>query len=602
MRMGEKSYVESEETISADRSRNYESLNFLLHHLFKYKIALFGALLAVLLASGTVLALGQGVKYLVDKGFAGGDSRLLDRGVTLLLGVSLIMALASYARFYLASWLGERIVADIRSRVFHHIVRLTPSYFEEARVGDVLSRLTTDTTLIQVMISTSVPIAARNFFMLVGSFILLCTTSLRLTGFVLLVIPLIVVPILFYGRQVRQRSRIAQEKVSDATSFAHETLNGLQTIQSFCHETLDANVYHRQLESAFQAARQHIKLRATMTAVVISLVFSAISVVLWAGGHAVIKGQMTYGDLSSFVFYAMIAAGSIGAISEMIADIQRASGASERLENLLFMMPEISDPSVVVPLKPRYGMPILILENVYFSFPSRLDREVLHDISFSILPGETVAIVGPSGAGKSTLFDLILRFREPDRGQIYLHGTPIEHVDFKTLRTRIRTVHQTPVLFNRTVEANVRYGHPEATREEVTRALEIAAAKNFVEELPQKAKTLLGERGVRLSGGQRQRIAIARAVVGLPEILLLDEATSALDTISEKAVQQAIYTLLEKHTVLVIAHRLSTVQRANRIVVMDQGRIIDVGTHQELLARCPLYERLAEADLQVDAP
>ncbi|MCH8997399.1 MAG: ATP-binding cassette domain-containing protein [Proteobacteria bacterium] len=573
-------------------SRKLGQLGRIWRFVKPYRLQVAGATCAVVVAAGTVLGLGFGLRKLVDEGFASGNADLLDEAIWVLFGVVLLMAAASYTRFYLVSWVGERVVADIRRAVFDHVIRLSPAYYEVTRTGEILSRLTTDTSVLQMVVGTSVSIALRNAIMLVGGTVLLAVTSARLTGLVFLVVPLVLVPILVFGRRVRRLSRASQDRIADVGSYVDEALGAIRTVQAFGHEPVDRQRFATRVEAAFTTAVRRIGARALLTAVVIALVFGAVSLILWKGGHDVLAGEISGGELSAFVFYAIVVAGAAGALSEVLGDLQRAAGATERLMELLATEPDIAAPADPKPL-PVPARGAARFENVVFKYPSRPDRSALDGFDLEVRPGEKLAIVGPSGAGKTTVFQLLLRFYDPAEGRITLDGVDLRDADPADLRARIGLVPQEPVIFSSDAWENIRYGKPEASDEEVRNAAQAAAALEFLERLPEGLDTFLGERGVRLSGGQRQRVAIARAILRDPAVLLLDEATSALDAESERAVQQALDRLMAGRTTLVIAHRLATVLKADRIVVIDQGRIVASGTHGELIQAGGLYARLA---------
>ena len=582
------------------RAGNLDQLVHLYRFVRPYWPAVAGALVALSVAAGTVLVMGLGLRRLVDEGFASGDTALLDGALFALLGVIVVLAGATYARFYLVSWLGERVVGDIRQAVFGHVIGLSPGFFELTRTGEVLSRITTDTTLLQVLVGSTAPIALRNLLLLIGGVVMLAVTSAKLMAFVVLVVPLVVAPIVLIGRWVRRLSRTSQDRVADVGAHVEESLNAVRTIQAFCHEAIDRARFDERVEAAFTVAVRRVRVRAALTALVIVLVFGAVGTILWIGGHDVMAGRISAGELSAFVFYAVVVAGAAGAISEVVGELQRAAGASERLIDLLATKADITAPARPVAL-PSPALGEVRFDDVTFHYPSRPDAPALVDFTLELEPGEKIALVGPSGAGKTTVMQVLLRFYDPSSGRIMLDGVDLRDADPAEVRARMGLVPQDPVIFAANSWENIRYGRPEADDEEVRAAAEAAAAAGFLDQLPDGFDSYLGEKGVRLSGGQRQRIAIARAILRDPAVLLLDEATSALDAESEHLVQGAIERLMADRTTIVIAHRLATVLKVGRIVVMDRGRIVASGSHEQLMEEGGLYARLAALQFDVDA-
>jgi ATP-binding cassette subfamily B protein len=580
-----------------EKSKNLAPLRALKPFVLPYRGMIAAAGAALIVAAGATLALPMAVRGVIDHGFSAEDASRIGQYFLALIAVAGVMGAAAATRFYFVTWIGERVTSDVRARVFSHVLSLSPNFFESTRTGEVLSRLTADTTLIQIVVGSSASFALRNVVMGIGAIGMMIVTSPKLAALCLFGVPLVVLPIILFGRRVRRLSRESQDRIADTSAYAGEALSAIATVQAFTHEDVDRANFSRAVEDSFVTAIRRTKMRAVMTAFVIFLVGSCVVGVLWAGAIDVLAGSMTGGELSQFVLYAVLLATGTGALSETWGDVQRAAGATERLMEILATEPAVKTPPNPVPLpKPAKGA--VRFEHVTFRYPSRPDYRALHDVSFIVNPGEAVALVGPSGAGKSTVFQLLLRFFDPQEGRILFDGVTMADADPRALRANIALVAQDPAIFSGTIFDNIRYGRPEASPDEVRRAAEAAAADEFIRRLPGGYDAKLGERGVTLSGGQRQRIAIARAILRDAPLLLLDEATSALDAENERLVQQGLANLMSGRTTIVIAHRLATIQRLKRIVVMDQGHIIGEGSHAELVARGGLYARLAS--LQFD--
>ena len=546
--------------------------------------------MALLMAAGLVLGLGQGVRMLIDQGFGGQSLEHLNQAAAVMFVIVGLLAATTFCRFYLVSWLGERVAGDLRRDVFEKVLTLAPDFFETARTGDILSRMTADVSVLQALIGSSVSMWLRNAVTLIGALAMLVVTSPKLAGLVLLVVPFVVAPIILFGRRERQLSRSAQDRVADLGAYAEEAIGGLRTVQAYTHEAIDRLRFGEAVERSVATAVRRIVTRATLILVVILLGFGAITLSLWVGGRDVITGQISGGDLAAFVFYAVMVASSGATMSELWGEVQRAAGAADRIVELLDEVPTIAAPASPAAFPAPVGR--IEFDQVGFKYPARPDTSALADFNLTVEPGEMVALVGPSGAGKTTVLQLLLRFYDPQSGVIRIDGTNIAAADPTALRQRIGLVAQDPVIFSANAWENIRYGRPDATDAEV-RAAARAAAADFLDDLPDGFDTFLGEKGVRLSGGQRQRIAIARAILRDAPILLLDEATSALDAEAEAAVQHALSVLATGRTTLVVAHRLATIRRADRIVVIEAGRVVASGTHDELVREGGLYARLA---------
>ncbi len=568
-------------------------LRRLLRFLLPYRLRIAGALAALVVAAGSVLALGQGLKLVIDAGFASGDPGLLDRALAGVVTVAVVMSAATWARFYFMMTTGERVITDIRRAVYGHLLALEPAFFEQVRTGEVISRLTNDVTQLQAVIGFGISMFLRNALMGFGALVMLVLTSGKLAALVVLGVPATLVPILLLGRKVRRLSRANQDRVADVSAYVDESIHEIRTVQAYGHEDADRKYFGERAEAAYASGVERIGNKAFLISAVMLIAFCAVGLILWIGGHDVLAGRITAGELSAFVFYAMVVASAAGALSETWGELQRAAGSTERLMELMDTEPRLAAPASPRPL-PAPPRGEVKLERVTFRYPARPEVAALADFTLAVAPGERVALVGPSGAGKSTVFQLLLRFYDPEAGRVLTDGVDARECDPHELRRRFALVPQEPVLFAASVAENVRYGRPDATDEAVRAACAAAYALEFIERLPQGFDTQLGEGGVRRSGGQRQRLSIARALLAARPVLLLDEATSSLDAASERYVQLALEGLMRGRTTLIIAHRLATVQGADRIVVMDHGRIVAEGRHGELVRQGGLYARLAE--------
>ncbi len=587
---------------TSSRAKSKQLSNFLpaFRFLRPYKWRILFAGIALVTTAGVSLSLGQGVRLLIDQGFVAGSPDALTQTLLLFLVLVTLLALGTFLRFYLVSWLGERVSADLRKAVFQHLLQLHPGFFETNLSGEIQARITADTTVLQTVIGSSLSVALRNVLLFLGGIAWLFWTNPKLTSIVLIAVPLLVSPVVIFGRRVRRLSRTSQDKVASVGAYVGEALQHIKIVQGMNHQQVDEKSFSQHVESAFDAGIQRIRQRAFLIAIVMLLVLGSIGGMLWVGGQDVLAGRVTPGELAAFVFYALIVASSLGFLSEVIGDLQRAAGATERLMELLEAKSEITDP-----ISPK-SLPSLVrgsveINDLHFCYPSRPDSLALQAVNLHIEPGMTMALVGPSGAGKSTLLELLLRFYDPLQGSIHFEGIDLRSLPLQELRRHIAFVPQQPTLFSANVWENLRYGQPDASKEEMLAATRDANAEEFLNKLPQGFDSFLGEQGVRLSGGQRQRLAIARAILRDPKLLLLDEATSALDAESERMVQEALLRLMQERTTIVIAHRLATVIHADQIAVMDQGRMVALGTHQQLLRTSPLYSRLAELQFRQEA-
>jgi ATP-binding cassette subfamily B protein len=594
---GEDSVAKPQAEAAAPQARRLKPLVLLLPYVRRYRGRALAALGALILAALATLAVPVAVRRMIDFGFSAEGVALIDSYFLVMIAVAGVLAGASAMRFYLVTTLGERIVADLRNEVFAHLTSLSAVFFDQAKTGEMISRLTADTTQIKAAVGASVSIALRNLVLFFGASTMMVITSPRLSAFVLGAIPVIVLPLVAFGRAVRRRSRLAQDTLADASAYAAEMIGAARILQAFTNETLAQSRFKAAVERAFSAAVESTRARAILTAFAIFLVFASVVLVLWVGAQDVLNGRITPGRLGQFVLYAIFAAGALSELSQVGAEIAQTSGAAERLFEILAIRPAIQRPANPVAL-PAPARGEVAFEAVSFVYPSRTETAVLDNISFRVRPGEKVAIVGPSGAGKSTIFHLLLRFYDPISGAVTFDGIQLAEADPVDLRRHIALVPQDSVIFAATVRDNIRFGRPEATDEEVERAAELALVSEFVRHMPQGFDTLVGERGITLSGGQRQRIAIARAILRNAPLLLLDEATSSLDAESETLVQAALERLMAERTTLVIAHRLATVQSCDRILVLDHGRIVEEGTHATLAASGGLYARLAKLQFQ----
>ncbi|MEM8563145.1 MAG: ABC transporter transmembrane domain-containing protein [Pseudomonadota bacterium] len=573
------------------KSASLPALLPVLSFLKPYRWRLVGASLALLFTAAATLSLGWGLQILIDRGFKG-NSADLGTAISLLISIAAAIAIGTFIRFYLVSWLGERVSADLRKAVFNNLVHLHPGFFEANRSGEIMSRLTTDTTLLQTIIGSSFSMALRSSLTMVGALVMMFITNLKLSLIIAVGVPLVLLPILIFGRRVRRLSNQSQDSIASVGSYAGEVVQHIRVVQSYTQEQYESSAFGREVERAFTIARRRIWQRSLLIGCAILLLFLGMAAMMWEGGRDVLNGSMTAGELGAFVFYAIMVGNGVATVAEVWGELQRAAGAAERLIQLLNTQSQIDDPGPQ-DLEATATRAHLRLENISFYYPTRPAQAALKELSLTVAAGKSLALVGPSGAGKSTVFELLQRFYDPQLGRVLLNGEDIRELGLQQLRTHIALVPQQPALFTGSVRYNICYGQPDATDAQVVAAAKAAHAQEFIERLPEGYDSHLGEQGVRLSGGQRQRIALARAILNDPEILLLDEATSALDTESEHQVQQALHELMNNRTTVIIAHRLSTILHADIIAVLDQGQLVAQGTHEQLMQDCALYQRLA---------
>jgi ATP-binding cassette, subfamily B, bacterial len=582
------------------KRRSLKPLRRIYPYMSRYRGMIAGALVSLVLAAVTTLTLPLAVRRMIDHGFTGANGAFINNYFGMLVVLAALLALASGGRYYFVITLGERIVSDLRRDVFDHLTRLSPAFFDRTQSGEIVSRLTADTTQIKSAVGATASVALRNLILALGAIVMMVITSAKLSGLVIAAIPLIIIPLVAFGRSVRRRSRAAQDTLASATAYASESIVSVRTLQAFTNEKLATTRFGASVEGAFSAARSSVKARAILTAFAIFMIFSSVVAVLWFGSRDVLSGAMTPGTLGQFLLYAVFAAGALGALSEVWGELSQASGAAERLMEILAEKPAIEAPANPAPL-PQPAIGSVNFDDVYFNYPSRPDAPALKGLEFKIQPGETVAIVGPSGAGKSTVFSLLLRYYDPVSGSVRVDGLDLREVDPSDLRSRIAIVPQDTTIFAATARENIGFGRPGATNAEIEAAAKAALAHDFIKAFDDGYDTQVGERGITLSGGQRQRMAIARAILRDAPILLLDEATSALDAESEMLVQRALDHLMQGRTTLVIAHRLATVLKADRILVMENGRIVEEGTHQTLVKKNGIYASLAKLQFEAGA-